>query len=137
MKQADALAALADPCHTLESLSCACAALGRCSPNITDHFSVSFTLRDSMCEVARRCSSCVLAVGGVLPLVQLLSHAQEEVRCAACRALLQLCRCVGLGLGGGAAAHAAADTVTMTWTGRCLGRALRGNNFPGTLYPFR
>ena len=47
-----------------------------------------------MCEVARRCSSAVLAVGGVLPLVALLSHAQEAVRCGACRALLQLCRCV-------------------------------------------
>ncbi len=45
-----------------------------------------------MCEVARKCSDRVLALAGVQPLVVLLAAAQEEVRCAACSALLQLVR---------------------------------------------
>lgn len=68
------VAALADPSQTPESLTCACVALG------------------SMCEVARKCSDRVLALAGVQPLVVLLAAAQEEVRCAACSALLQLVR---------------------------------------------
>jgi hypothetical protein len=46
----------------------------------------------SMCGVSRRCSQVVLALQCVPPLVALLAHAHEDVRCGACRALLQLCK---------------------------------------------
>jgi hypothetical protein len=45
-----------------------------------------------MCGVSRRCSQVVLALQCVQPLVALLAHANEDVRCGACRALLQLCK---------------------------------------------
>ena len=45
-----------------------------------------------MCGVSRRCSEVVLALQCVQPLLSLLAHAQEDVRCGACMALLQLCK---------------------------------------------
>jgi hypothetical protein len=45
-----------------------------------------------MCGVSRRCSEVVLALQCVQPLLSLLAHAQEDLRCGACRALLQLCK---------------------------------------------
>jgi hypothetical protein len=41
--ECDVLAALADPCQTHESLTCACAALSRCMPCISTAFSFPFT----------------------------------------------------------------------------------------------
>lgn len=67
-------AGLGDPSQTPESLACACAALS------------------NMCEVSQRCSEAMLALACIPPLVSLLAHGLEHVRCGACAALLQLCK---------------------------------------------
>ncbi len=90
-QQCNILAVLADPCQTPESLSCACEALSRHdeSPEL---FGFDLMFLSSMCDVSRRCSELLLALGCIHPLVCLLAHGCEGVRCGACRALLQLCK---------------------------------------------
>jgi hypothetical protein len=52
-------------------------------------FGFDLMFLSSMCDVSRRCSELLLALGCIHPL---FAHGCEGVRFGACRALLQLCK---------------------------------------------